>query len=122
MADILVADDEQSIRSILRMVLQMAGHTVSVAANGDEVLELANNKKFDLIITDIIMPKKEGIETILELKKLNPGIKIIAISGGGRKGSMDFLQVAEMVGAAYTIPKPFEPDEVVDIVKKCLDE
>lgn len=122
MAEILVADDEQSIRSILRMVLQMAGHTVSVAANGDEVLELAGQKKFDLIITDIIMPKKEGIETILELKKVNPGIKIIAISGGGRKGSMDFLQVAEMVGASYTIPKPFEPDEVVDIVKKCLDK
>lgn len=122
MANILVADDEQAIRSILRMVLQMAGHAVEVAANGEEVLSLARKRKFDLIITDIIMPKKEGIETILELKKNNPALKVIAISGGGRKGSMDFLQVAQVVGASATIAKPFEPDELVAAVNKCLAE
>ncbi|HXV73108.1 MAG TPA: response regulator, partial [Sphingomonadales bacterium] len=116
------ADDEQAIRSILRMVLQMAGHNVETAANGEEVLTLARARAFDLIITDIIMPKKEGIETILELKKLHPAIKVIAISGGGRKGSMDFLEVAEKVGASATIAKPFEPDDLVAAVKKCLKE
>lgn len=122
MANILVADDEQAIRSILKMVLQMAGHAVEAASNGEEVLALARQRKFDLIVTDIIMPKKEGIETILELKKLNPAIKVIAISGGGRKGSMDFLQVAQMVGASHTIAKPFEPEDLVAAVEKCLKE
>ena len=120
MANILVADDEQAIRSILTMVLQMAGHAVEAAANGEEVLRLARKQKFDLIVTDIIMPKKEGIETILELKRLQPAIKVIAISGGGRKGSMDFLHVAQMVGASHTIAKPFEPDDLVAAVKNCL--
>jgi DNA-binding NtrC family response regulator len=121
-ANILVADDEQAIRSILKMVLQMAGHTVDVAANGEEVLAMAGKGRFDLVITDILMPRKEGIETILELKKANPALKVIAISGGGRKGGMDFLQVAQKVGASATIAKPFEPDELVAAVDKCLKE
>ncbi len=102
------------------MVLNREGLSVEVARDGEEVVERAKAKPFDIIITDISMPKKEGIEVIMEVKALHPSIKVIAISGGGRKGKMDFLRMAKMVGATAILAKPFGPRELLAEVNKCL--
>ncbi|MCH8237326.1 MAG: response regulator [Proteobacteria bacterium] len=75
---------------------------------------------FDLVITDIIMPEKEGVETIVELKQLHPSLKIIAISGGGRTRNMDFLKLAKQFGADSILAKPFSEDELMEHVNACL--
>jgi YesN/AraC family two-component response regulator len=82
MAKILVFDDEPSILLMLKKMLEKAGHEVDVALNGREGMEIFEINKPDLLITDIIMPQKEGLETILELRRKYPELKIIAISGG----------------------------------------
>jgi len=102
------------------MILTREGYSVEVASNGVEALSLARRKKFDVVITDIIMPFKDGIETIMELKGLYPDIKIIAISGGDRKGNKDLLRMAEMAGACRIVSKPFEPHDLVATLKDCL--
>ena len=121
MKKILVADDEEPVRGLLKMILQLEGYYVRTACNGEEVLEACQQEDFDLLITDIMMPKKEGVETIMELKNINPGISVIAISGGGREGGMDVLRAAEMVGAEFTISKPFEPKDLIKAVEKSLN-
>ncbi len=117
---ILVADDEEPVRGLLKMILQLEGYYVRTAADGEEVLRMCRFEDFDLLITDIMMPKKEGVETIMELKNINPGISIIAISGGGKLDGMDVLRAAEMVGAEHTLSKPFEPRDLVKAVEHCL--
>ena len=120
MKKILVADDEEPVRGLLKMILQLEGYYVRTASNGEEVLQMCRMEDFDLLITDIMMPKKEGVETIMELKGINPGISIIAISGGGKQDGMDVLRAAEMVGAEYTLPKPFEPKDLIKAVERIL--
>lgn len=100
--------------------LRMAGHEVETAVNGDEALSLANHGNFDLMITDIIMPSKDGIEVILALRKSHPSAKIIAISGGGRLNAKDYLGIAQKLGAAATLAKPFSGSELVATVERVL--
>ncbi len=121
MTNIIVADDDPEIRRLLRFILKLEGYYVMVASDGDAVLELAKERKVDALITDIIMPGKEGIETIMEVRELYPEVKVVAMSGGGQKGNEDFLKSAEMVGAHYTIAKPFEPDDFIKVLKKALN-
>ncbi len=120
MAHILVIDDEEMARFTVRDMLEAAGHEVTEAINGDDGVALQLVHAFDLIITDMIMPKKEGVETIIELKQANPDQKIIAISGGGRTRNMDFLQMAEQFGADRILAKPFTEDELLESVDTCL--
>lgn len=120
MAKLLIADDDPEILRFLDKILTLEGHTVKTAKDGEEAVEMAKKDNFDIIITDIIMPRKEGIETIIELREMNPDIKIIAISGGGRKGRMDFLRMAEMVGASEILAKPFQPQELLEKINNCL--
>lgn len=120
LADILIADDDPEILRLLKMALNLKGHDVAVARDGQEAVNMAKQKRFDVIITDIIMPRKEGIETIMEIKTLYPAVKIIAISGGGREGKMDFLRMAEMVGACDVLAKPFRPKDLLAKVENCL--
>ena len=94
MKRILVVDDEDEIRMMLRQILEMEGYEVSDAANGRMAVNLFRNDPTDLIITDIIMPEKDGIETITELRRDYPDVKIIAITGGGRIGSENHLSNA----------------------------
>jgi len=122
LVNILVADDDPSIRHLYKLILDREGHTVFLAQDGVEALSQAQQHDINVLITDIIMPKKEGIETIVEIREVNPEIKIIAISGGGRKGNQDFLRMAEMVGANYTLAKPFEPHDLLNVLKTCLEE
>ncbi len=118
---ILVIDDEAVIRETITEMLQRAGYEVWAAADGGEDIELFREKDVDLVITDIIMPEVEGIETIRTLLQDQPDIKIIAISGGGRISNDDLLQMAGHFGAKLTLKKPFEREELLTAVRTVLD-
>lgn len=120
MANILVADDEELARFTIREILEGDGHNVIEAKNGTEAIALFNKNPTDIIITDIIMPEKEGIETIIELKRDHPETKIIAISGGGRTRNLDFLDLAKRYGADAILAKPFSEQELIDVVNGTL--
>jgi len=122
MARILVIDDEAPVRDILRQILEREGHEVVDAPEGAIGLKLFYENPTDLIITDILMPEKEGIEIILELRKTAPGVKIIAISGGGRTGKLDVLPIAKSFGALRTLAKPFERQELLAVVREVLGQ
>ena len=122
MANILVADDEELARFTIREILEAEGHTVVEAKNGVEAIALFNKNPTDLIITDIIMPDKEGIETIIELKRDHPEVKIIAISGGGRTRNLDFLDLAKRYGANVILAKPFSEDELLGALGEVLGQ
>lgn len=114
---ILVVDDDEAIRKLLERILEAAGYRVSSAANGEEALKLLESERFQAMITDLIMPEQEGIETIRTAKQLYPHLKIIAISGafGGQ-----FLRVAELLGASATVRKPFGVKEILQAVQQAL--
>jgi len=120
MAKILIIDDEEQIRTFMRKILQMSGHEVFEAANGKIGMQLYQANPTDLIITDLIMPEKEGIETIMEIKSSNPHAKIIAISGGGQVLAEDYLCLAKGLGAVSTLTKPFSKTEMMLVVEKAL--
>jgi CheY-like chemotaxis protein len=120
MARILVVDDEPDICEILQEILHQAGHQVRVAPDGDSALAVLRGEPFDLILTDIFMPGKEGIETIMEIRRDFPGIKIIAMSGGGRSGELHYLEDAIELGAVRTLFKPFHEGEVLKVVGAAL--
>ncbi|MBU0698826.1 MAG: response regulator [Proteobacteria bacterium] len=121
--NILIVDDEPSIRDTLQRTLRNLrdGCVFFTAGNGVEALKLMQSTPIDLIITDLLMPEKEGLETIMEVRKCFPAVKIIAISGGGRNGTIDFLDVAEKLGASYTLSKPFTPEEIREVVQEVLN-
>jgi DNA-binding NtrC family response regulator len=120
MARILIIDDEDELRFLLRQMLEQAGHEVTEAVNGAEGIKLYERDLHELIITDIIMPEKEGVETILALRRNDPKLPIIAISGGGRLDATDFLTMAKKLGARHTLTKPFRRDQLLDAVSECL--
>ena len=120
MARILIIDDEELARYALRDALQSAGHDVAEAEDGIAGIKLYRAETFDLVITDIIMPEKEGLGTISEILEDNPTQKIIAISGGGRVGYGGHLESASMLGASSTLAKPFSDKELLDCVTACL--
>lgn len=120
MAFVLVIDDEEMVRATLRAYLEGAGHQVQEARHGGEALPLAQRRRPDLVVTDIIMPEKEGIETILELRRLDGKLPILAISGGGRTGNLDFLGIARKFGAVEVLSKPFTRDVFLAAVTRCL--
>ena len=120
MARILIIDDEDELRSMLRQMLEHAGHEVTEAADGAIGIEIYERDTPDLIITDIIMPEKEGVETIIALRRADPTLPIIAISGGGRLDATDFLSMAKKLGARQTLTKPFRRDQLLEAVSECL--
>ena len=118
---ILVIDDDVQFRTMMVEMLERKQFEVFAAADGEEGINIWQDVKPDLVITDIIMPNKEGIETILELNRKNKNVKIIAISGGGRTNAQDNLRSAKLLGASLTIAKPFESSELLDAVQKLLE-
>lgn len=120
MPRILIIDDEEEMRSMLRQMLEQAGYDVQEAADGAQGIELCNATMPDLIITDIIMPEKEGVETIISLHRDEPDLPIIAISGGGRLAATDFLSMAKKFGARHALSKPFRREQLLDAVHDCL--
>jgi len=117
---ILLIDDEKPFRNVLKQVLSKAGYDVVEAADGAEGITRFYEKPADMIITDIIMPEKEGIETMIELKKDNPEIKLIAMSGGGWYGTDIDFDMAQKLGAR-TLDKPFALQELLDVVAELLN-
>ena len=122
MANILIIDDDESILSFLEERLRHEGFNVLTAANGKQGMKLFNDNQVDLVITDIIMPDKDGFETILELKKICPNIKIIAISGGGHGHPDYYLDTAKCFRAEYTFKKPFKTDDLLEAVYEVFNE
>lgn len=122
MAHILVIDDEVQIREVLRTVLERIGYKVTEAGDGVEGLEIYAEGGIDLVVTDIIMPEKGGIDTIMDLRRDFPGAKIIAISGGGMCGDVSYLDMALGVGADRAIGKPFVLDDFLESVEVLLAE
>lgn len=122
MPRILVIDDESSIRRLLRIMLERNGYEVDEASNGDAGIKKIRTDPPDLIITDLIMPDKEGIETIMELRRDFPGLKIIAMSGGGVIGAQEYLKMAKSVGAHRIFKKPFEMGQLLEAVKDLLKQ
>lgn len=121
MANILVVDDEAPVRNLLSDVLEKEGYTVFTAETGVEASTIYDSNDIDLIITDLVMPEKGGIDLIMELKKKDPEIKVIAISGGGGiTGRFDYLPIAKLVGASEIIAKPFQVTEIRAQVAKML--
>ena len=118
MARILVIDDEQMLRRTLRALLERAGHAVVEAEDGVEGMAQFKAQRPDLVLTDIIMPNREGVETIGEMRRQAPELPIIAMSGGGSRGGDLFLTLAERLGA--TLAKPIRQAELLAAVDRCL--
>ncbi len=115
---ILLAEDDEAIRQMVRRTLEQAGYSVCEAADGTEAMRALSCVPFDLLITDIVMPGADGIETILHARKIMPGIKIIAISGCGSRDL--FLDDASSLGATRTVSKPFRPTQLLHVVTELL--
>lgn len=120
MASILVIDDHAAVLETAKVVLAKQGHEVRTAPNGKLGMSLSARRRFDLIITDIIMPEQDGIETIEQLRRVSPDLPILAISGCGMVGDTDFLKAALAMGANDTLAKPFRASELVEKVSALL--
>ena len=117
---ILVVDDDYQIRDILRRAFELEGYIVDEAANGKIAMRLQRQNPADLVITDLIMPEQEGLETIGGLKREFPGVKIIAVSGGGRMAPETYLPTARELGADRIFAKPFSVRELIETVEELL--
>ena len=114
---VLLIEDDASVRRIVRKMLERGRHEVTEAENGRVGLDRLRDSAFDLVITDIVMPEMDGLETLIELRKHHPTLTVIAMSGGGRTGNMDFLGSAEKLGASSVLQKPF----TLDVLTAAID-
>src|SRR5437879_4776343 len=119
MALILLVDDDQAVRRLVTAMLTRLGHEVVTATNGHEALRVFRGRAFDLVITDLIMPEKEGIETIRDLRR-ESRVKIIAMSAGGNTSPSNYLNIAKHTGASALLPKPFSNQELKAAIESAL--
>ncbi|MBI5855799.1 MAG: response regulator [Nitrospirae bacterium] len=117
MSSILVVDDDENLRDGVRRILHQAGYEVREASDGLQGMRSVEQTPVDVILLDIFMPGKEGLETIRELRCAHSAIRIIAMSGGGAKGSFDMLKLAQMLGARRTLAKPFSREQLLDAIQ-----
>ena len=132
MAKLLVIDDEEDIRIVLKEILERAGYEVDAAADASEGMDLLRTNGADLVITDIIMPGKDGVQTAYDIRMEFPNTRIIVISGGGNVAPMEYepsaiattayLASATAAGADLALTKPFDRDELLQAIKGLLDE
>ncbi len=120
MARILIVDDDESTRRTLRRMLEPVGYDVVEAADGREGVELYKEDSVDLVLMDLIMPEKEGIQAAAELRHYDPEVKIIAISGGGRIGNFQVLRIAQKFGIEHALPKPIRLGKLLALVNEVL--
>lgn len=120
MATVLIVDDDKYVRRMIRRVLERAGYQTVEAENGYQAIDRYSEKRPDVLITDLLMPEKEGIETILELKRRYSAKNIIAISGGGRSSGVDYLRMAQRLGADRVFSKPIDPKSLVSAVESMV--
>jgi len=122
MALIVLIDDDESLRTMLTKMCERLGHEVLAESNGSLGLKRVRQARPQVVITDILMPEKEGVETIMELRREFPKLKIIAMSGGGRNSASDYLSMARKFGAAFTLAKPFGREELKNALESVLAE
>ena len=122
MAGILLVEDDHDLRSMLKSSLEKGKNLIIEASNGREALNKFKSSLIDLVITDLVMPEQDGIGLIMELKKIKPDIKIIAISGGGKAGPSNYLSIAETLGANAIFSKPFSVTAFQEKVDQILSE
>ena len=122
MKRVLIVDDDDQFRLMLRRLLEKEGYEVHEAIDGKQGIETFRRLRTDLVITDIIMPEKEGVETIVALRQEFPSIKIIAISGGGRNAPGDYLMLANKLGAQVTMEKPLDRNRLLREVETLTAE
>jgi two-component system chemotaxis response regulator CheY len=120
MPSILIIDDDDNLRHALCRTLSKEGYTIMEASEGGRGLKEFERQPADLILLDMFMPDKDGLETIGELRRMHPRIPIIAMSGGGFKGTVDVLPVAKKMGARRTLAKPFTREQLLDAVREEL--
>jgi YesN/AraC family two-component response regulator len=120
MKRILIIDDDFHVGDMLERLLRKAGYDSQLAENGVEAMKMHRENPMDLVITDIIMPEKEGIEIISEFKRDYPTVKLIAISGGGRIGPANYLKMAKLLGAERTFAKPVDTSQLLSAIEELL--
>jgi CheY-like chemotaxis protein len=126
MALVLVIDDDEDVRRVVEVMLKNAGHDAVLAVDGNDGLRHFQQQHFDLVICDVFMPNKEGIETLKELRQLDPVVPIIMMSGGAPTAHFwgvthgGYLAMAEALGATRTIEKPFKYLHLIRLVRQCL--
>lgn len=118
---ILVIDDDAVMRLTIQGTLKKHGYETLMAENGEEGLKLYKAEKPDIVITDMLMPNKEGLETISEIRAINPQAKIVAMSGGGSMHNMSFLQLAKKLGANHLLTKPVKPEQLLVAVESLIE-
>ena len=121
-ASILIIDDDAAVSRTLSLILTRAGHQVTTATSGRKGLELLSQDGFDLVLTDIIMPELDGIEAIRRIRTDHPGLRIIAMSGGGQIDKADFLHMADALGADRVLEKPVRSERLLELVGAALAE
>ncbi len=120
MARIILVDGDDQLRTVLALVLERAGHTVTAVPDGSRGLAAYRAAPADLVVTDLVMPEREGIETIMELRTEFPDVRVIAISGGGRHPGTDYFQLASRLGASRVLSKPFTNQEILTVIDDVL--
>jgi two-component system chemotaxis response regulator CheY len=119
---ILVVDDDFGLRVSLGKFLGLCGYDTATAEEGGVAVELFRQRPFDLVILDLIMPDKEGLQTLMELRAFKPDAKIIAMSGGGRIEAGNYLPLARLMGAVATLEKPFWQADILRAVRQALGD
>ncbi len=122
MPSVLIVDDDRQVCELLRQAYEDAGYAVTVASDGQEGTISYRQSPADVVILDILMPEKEGLETILDLKKEFAPVKIIAISGGSERSHINLLDLAKRLGAIHTLTKPFEIQSLLELTESVLSE
>ena len=120
MASVLVVEDEKLVRRTLNKMLRAGGHDVAEVEDGQRALSYLGRHPVEVVVTDIIMPGKDGLETIAEIRRRFPNAKIIAISGGGRPSGTGALNAAKALGADRILAKPFRQDEILVMVDELM--
>jgi len=120
MAKILVIDDDPECVALLQIAFEKTGHTVFSTSDGMSGLKKACEEFFDLIITDVLMPEKDGLELMLELRRHKPDVKVIAISGGGVLHAEDCLKMAKVFGAQQVMRKPFDINRMLQVAQEMI--
>jgi DNA-binding NtrC family response regulator len=121
-ASILVVDDEEDVREVLQGILESADYRVTTAADGNEASKLLAAEKFSLVLTDLLMPDRDGIEVVGELRKKYPSTPVIVMSGGGRMRHVEYLKMAKTFGAHAVLEKPFKSEQLLTTIAGLLAE
>ncbi len=117
---ILVVDDEPDLRDLISRVLIDAGHRVTCAENGEEASRLIAGETFDVVLTDVIMPEKDGMQVITELRRKHPNVRVVVMSGGGHVPREQYLKIAKGLGAHGVLEKPFDNHELKRAIESVL--